>query len=110
MDGSKVAGGVKSGISLLQDIVVGVGVFFILAVVTVLIAGSITKIGTGGSIPVSTGTNTTLTALDTSLNTSVTSVVSNMTVAIGLVAVAIVLVVFGFFLKGKMGGSADKSY
>lgn len=95
MDMSKIGGNVLKAFAVLAGILGGIGALYILGFVITVVLGSIFQTTVDGSLPITSGANTTLTSMETSFNTAVGSVTDGAEFATSLIPVAVILLVFG---------------
>lgn len=101
--------GLTKGMKILIGIALALGSLATVLIVVLLTVGVLSNAATSGNIPVSTGINTSIVAVETAVTTNTTSILGNLPLIIGLVALVVVLAVIGWMVFGSKKGKGSSA-
>ena len=91
-------------------LLVGVyGVYKIIALIMLLVTGSVANVATSGDITVPTNITATITTTTQSISTGYGLINAGDAVILGLIGLVVILKLFGPLISGYMGGKKKKS-
>jgi len=99
--------GIIKAFMLLVTLVALIGIGFVVQFVYLVMTGSIFQTAAAGNLPITNGTNNSLTAAETDMNTVFGYVRTGYLIAGGLISVAVIILIFIGFVKygkGMLGG------
>jgi len=93
--------GIKKVLYIIIAVLALLGTLFVGPMIYGLIVGSVAKVATDGSVPVSSAMNTSISGMETTYIATVDTTLGNTTLAVSLLAIVVIMVVFNFYTNGK---------